>query len=76
MFVLLEVSTCGGDKGGCGHVCNVWCDMFFFGVPFVSPLSSHIFGFLVPKRSVWPPFFWSIVRASAYKLEEGSEMYP
>jgi hypothetical protein len=49
VFVVLEVSARGEDKGGCGHVCNVWCDMLFFGVPLVSPLSSHFFGFLVPK---------------------------
>jgi hypothetical protein len=52
VFVVLEVSTCGEDKGGYGHVCNVWGDMLFFGVPCVSPLSFHFFGFLVPKLIV------------------------
>jgi hypothetical protein len=54
VFVALEVSTCAKDKGGCGHVCNVWGDMIFFGVPFVSPLSSHFFG---SQNEVFGPHF-------------------
>ena len=57
VFVVLEVSTCGEDKGGCGHVCNVWGDMLFFGVPFVSPLCPPTFLVFWSQNEVFEPHF-------------------
>ncbi len=48
VFVVLEVSTCGEDKGVCGHVCNVWGDMFFL-VCHLFPHCPPTFLFFGPK---------------------------
>ena len=56
VLVVLEVSTCGEDKGGCGHVCNVWCDVFFL-VCHLFPRCPPTFLVFGPKTKCLAPIF-------------------
>ena len=46
---MFEVSTCGQDRGGYGHVRIVGCDMLFLVVASVFLQSNRCFLFFGPK---------------------------
>jgi len=54
---VFEVSTCGEDRGGCGHVRIVGCDMLFLVVASVFLQSNLCFLFFGPKMNCWDLFF-------------------
>ena len=58
---MFEVSTCGEERVGCGHVRIVGCDMLFLVVASVFLQSNLCFLFFGSKRSVRTCFLCAIV---------------